>query len=170
MNEVGALTVAIDKFKSSWLFASAGLPTPRVRLAQNLEDATRALFELGDAVLKPVFGSLGIGIERLRRDDRAQLAERLQRHRALYLQEMVLGVERDVRAFVVGDRVAAAVSRRPISGEFRGNASLGAATEPLELGARRGEAGGGRFSAASSASTIRASICCSRATARSSSK
>jgi RimK family alpha-L-glutamate ligase len=133
VNAVGALTTAIDKFKSSWLFARAGLPTPRVRVAQRLDEALAALEELGDAVVKPVFGSLGLGIERISSRDAGRLGPLLGESGALYLQEFVAGAERDVRAFVVGDRVAAAVARRPAEGEFRGNLSQGASAEPLEL-------------------------------------
>jgi ribosomal protein S6--L-glutamate ligase len=132
VNSVGALTTAIDKFKSSWLFARAGLPTPRVAVVQRLEDARRALEELGgEVVVKPVFGSLGLGIERA--GDDARLESLLESSGALYLQELVHDIELDVRAFVVGDRVAAAVARRPAPGEFRGNLSQGASLMPLEL-------------------------------------
>src|SRR5205807_3280454 len=109
------------------LFARAGLPTPRVRVVQRLDEAVAALAELGDAVVKPVFGSLGLGIERLSPRDAGRLEALLGETGALYLQEFVAGAERDVRAFVVGDQVAAAVARRPAAGEFRGNLSQGAA-------------------------------------------
>jgi ribosomal protein S6--L-glutamate ligase len=132
VNDVGALTTAIDKFKSSWLFARAGLPTPQVRVVQRLDEAHEAVEEMGEVVVKPVFGSLGVGIERLCPDDDERLDELLAESGALYLQELVTGVERDVRAFVVGDRVAAAVARRPAPGEFRGNLSQGANAEPFE--------------------------------------
>jgi tetrahydromethanopterin:alpha-L-glutamate ligase len=133
VNSVGAMTTAIDKFKSSWLFARAGLPTPRVRVAQRLDEALAALAELGDVVVKPVFGSLGLGIERLSSRDSGRLRTLLDESGALYLQEFVGGVERDVRAFVVGERVEAAVARRPAAGDFRGNLSQGASAEPIEL-------------------------------------
>jgi ribosomal protein S6--L-glutamate ligase len=134
INEVGALTTAIDKFKSSWLFARAGLPTPSVHLVQRLDEARLAVEQLGEAVVKPVFGSLGIGVQRLQRErSEEQLAELLERYGCLYLQELVEPVELDVRAFVIGERVEAAVARRPAEGEFRGNVSLGASAEPVEL-------------------------------------
>jgi tetrahydromethanopterin:alpha-L-glutamate ligase len=133
VNEVDALAVAIDKFKSSWRFAQAGLPTPPVVLVQRLEDARRALDELGEVVCKPLYGSLGVGVERLSRRDAPRLKALMARHRALYLQAFVSDAERDVRAFVVGDRVEAAIARRPRPGEFRGNLELGASAEPLDL-------------------------------------
>jgi hypothetical protein len=43
-------------------------------------------------------------------------------------------VERDVRAFVVGERVAAAVARRPRPGDFRGNTFQGGRARAITLG------------------------------------
>jgi ribosomal protein S6--L-glutamate ligase len=137
VNEVAALTTAIDKLKSSWLFARAGLPTPEVVLAQTLDDARAALRRLGRAVCKPVFGSLGIGVELV--EDEAQLAPLLARHGALYLQRLVDGERLDVRAFVVGDRVEAAIARRPREGELCANLSRGAVAESIALDARAAE-------------------------------
>src|SRR5262249_56845067 len=89
--------------------------------------------ELGDVVVKPVFGSLGLGIERLSLADSRRLETLLGESGALYLQKFVAGVERDVRAFVVGDRVEAAVARWPLPGDFRGNLSQGAEAEATHL-------------------------------------
>jgi RimK family alpha-L-glutamate ligase len=131
VNEVGALMTAIDKFKSSWRFAEAGLPTPAVLVTQRLADAARFVRVLGRAVAKPVYGSLGIGVELVEREER--LAQLLSRHRALYLQAFVERVELDVRAFVVGERVAAAVARRPSAGDFRSNEHQGGYQQELSI-------------------------------------
>jgi ribosomal protein S6--L-glutamate ligase len=133
VNEVAALVTAIDKFKSSWRFAEAGLPAPRVRVAQRLDEACRALVELTQAVVKPLYGSLGIGVERLSTEDGPRLRELLERHRALYLQAFVADARADVRAFVVGDRVEAAIARQARPGEFRANIHQGAGFESFVL-------------------------------------
>ena len=181
-NDVDALLVAIDKFRTSWELARAGIATPEARLVQTDEQARAALAALGDVVVKPVYGSLGIGVERV--DDAARLDELLEARGALYLQRYVggaaleafgnvvvkpvygslgLGVERvaaaqasrldellaargalylqrfvddaelDVRAFVVGDRVEAAVARQPREGDFRGNAQRGSTARAVKL-------------------------------------
>ena len=132
VNDVRALVTAIDKFKSSWRFAQAGLPSPRVLVVQRLEEACRALVELRRAVVKPLYGSLGIGIELLGKDDGPRLRELLERHRALYLQAYV-EPRADVRAFVVGDRVEAAIVRKARPGEFRANIHQGADFEEARL-------------------------------------
>jgi ribosomal protein S6--L-glutamate ligase len=133
VNDVGALVTAIDKFKSSWRFVEARLPTPRVVVVQRLEEACRALVELRQAVVKPLYGSLGIGVELLSTEDGPRLRELLDRHRALYLQAYVSEAVSDVRAFVVGDRVEAAIARRARPGEFRANIHLGADFQPVTL-------------------------------------
>src|SRR5579871_1192111 len=64
VNDVRALTLAIDKFKTSWLLARAGIATPRAIVVQRREAAAEALASLGGrAVAKPLYGSLGIGVE-----------------------------------------------------------------------------------------------------------
>lgn len=130
-NDVDALLVAIDKLRTSWELARAGIPTPDVRVVQRADEARAALAALGDAVVKPVYGSLGIGVERV--DDPARLDALLAARGALYLQRFVGGARLDVRAFVVGDRVAAATARRPRAGDFRGNAYQGSTARPIEL-------------------------------------
>ncbi len=133
INDVDALLVAIDKFRTSWELARAGLPTPEARVVQTRAQAAAALAALGDAVVKPVYGSLGVGIERLGRDARARADELLAARGALYLQRFVAGATLDVRAFVVGDRVAAAVARTPRDEDFRSNAFQGATMRPYTL-------------------------------------
>lgn len=133
-NDVDALLVAIDKFRTSWELARAGVPTPDARVVQTAEDARAALAALGDVVVKPVYGSLGIGVERVA--DPARLDALLAARGALYVQRFVGGARLDVRAFVVGDRVAAATARQPREGDFRGNAYQGSTARPLELDER----------------------------------
>jgi RimK family alpha-L-glutamate ligase len=133
VNDVAALMTSIDKFKSSWLFAEAHLPSPRVVVVQGLEEACRALVELREAVVKPLYGSLGIGVERISVDHVPRLRELLATRGALYLQAYVADAYCDVRAFVIGDRVAGAITRRPRPGEFRANIHQGSDFQPCTL-------------------------------------
>ncbi|HEY2747132.1 MAG TPA: RimK family alpha-L-glutamate ligase [Polyangia bacterium] len=135
-NDVEALLVAIDKLRTSWELARAGVPTPDVRVVQRPDDLPRALAALGEAVAKPVYGSLGIGVERLGAGDGERAEALLAARGALYLQRFVDGARLDVRAFVVGDRVEAALARQPQRGDFRTNAHQGARARAVELDAR----------------------------------
>ncbi len=132
VNDVRALTVAIDKFKTSWLLARAGLATPRAVVLQRREAVAGALASLGGrAVAKPLYGSLGLGVELVTATERAE--ELLGNWQALYLQEYVDGGGRDVRAFVVGGRVEEAIVRVAPPGEFRTNVHLGGKPERIVL-------------------------------------
>lgn len=132
-NDVTALLVAIDKFRTSWELAAAGLPTPEARVVQTRAQAEAALATLGEVVVKPVYGSLGVGVERLAAADGPRLRQLLDERGALYLQRFVAGARLDLRAFVVGDHVEAALERAPRAGEFRGNLHLGASARAIEL-------------------------------------
>src|SRR5512143_2269749 len=68
VNRLGPLLSAQDKFRTSWLLARAGLPTPRAAVAQTATDAEVALAALGECVVKPIAGSLGEGVERVAPD------------------------------------------------------------------------------------------------------
>jgi ribosomal protein S6--L-glutamate ligase len=138
VNSVDALLVAIDKFRTSWELARAGVPTPPARVVQTPAQARAALIALGEVVVKPVYGSLGLGVERVGANGAARVDELLAERGALYLQRFVEGPRLDVRAFVVGDRVEAAIARQPRSGDFRGNVHQGASGREVELDAATG--------------------------------
>ena len=124
----------VDKYFTSTLLEEAGLPTPRTRVCERLDDALLAFEALGgDVVVKPLFGSEGRGIVRVSDPDLAyRTCRALELTRSVfYLQEFVPHGGRDVRAFVVGGRLLAAMSRRAAG--WKTNVSQGGRTEPLEL-------------------------------------
>jgi ribosomal protein S6--L-glutamate ligase len=135
VNDVAALLSAVDKFRSSVLFERAGVPTPETVVVQQATDAREALEAWGAAVCKPLYGSLGTGVRLLYagQTPKRELVRLCLRYRALYLQRYVEAPHGDVRAFVVGDRVIAAVRRLPPAGDFRANARRGARAELARL-------------------------------------
>jgi ribosomal protein S6--L-glutamate ligase len=136
VNRLDPLLAAQDKFRSSWLLRVAGVPTPRAAVAQAPDDAEVALVALGEAVAKPLTGSLGDGLERLQPDaaGRARVRERVQKDGAVYLQAYVPHPGRDLRVFVVGGRARAAITRHAPPGEWRTNVSRGGRAEPVMIG------------------------------------
>lgn len=136
VNRLDPLLAAQDKFRTSWLLARAGVPTPRAAVAQSAAAAEVALATMGECVAKPVAGSLGDGIERLQPDraGRATASGRVVRDGALYLQSYVPHPGRDMRVFVVGGRARAGISRHAPPGEWRTNVATGARAEPLLVG------------------------------------
>jgi RimK family alpha-L-glutamate ligase len=136
INGPRAIERTVDKFLASALLARAGVPTPRTIACERPEDALEAFEELGgDVIVKPLFGSMGAGMTRV---DDADVAYRvfgaLALERAVYyLQEALEG--RDVRAFVVGGRVLAAIERVGVG--WRANLAKGAQAHPTELTAEQ---------------------------------
>ena len=107
-----------DKYITSQLLVSAGIPTPRVLMAFSEESALAACDELGyPCVLKPVVGSWG---RLLAKADNQASAESIIEHKSLlggvnhqifYIQEYIQKPGRDIRAFVVGEEPIAAIYR-----------------------------------------------------------
>jgi RimK family alpha-L-glutamate ligase len=138
VNPAGAIERTVDKFLASALLARAGLPTPRTMACERPADALDAFAELGgDVILKPLFGSMGLGMVRV---DDPDVAERVFRaldlERAVfYLQETLPHAGRDVRALVVGERVVAAIER--VGEGWRTNLARGGHAHGLRLDEER---------------------------------
>jgi len=125
---------AVNKYYSLSLFQENGLPVPRTAVTENPDEALKCFHELGgDVVVKPLFGSRGLGATRITDPD---IATRVFLtisfyHGVLYLQEFIPHGGSDIRAFVVGDRVVAAMRR--MSTNWKTNVSLGAKPVSLNL-------------------------------------
>jgi RimK family alpha-L-glutamate ligase len=129
-----AIERAVDKFHTVALLEENGVPVPRTVATESAEEALKAFSELGsDVVVKPIFGSRGIGSTRV---SDAEVATRVFRALAfsrmvLYVQEFISHGVSDIRAFVVGDRVVAAMHR--VADGWKTNVSLGAKPVALRL-------------------------------------
>ena len=137
VNGPRAIERTIDKFLASALLARAGVPTPRTIACERVEDALEAFEELGgDVIVKPLFGSMGAGMTRV---DDADVAYRvfhaLALERAVYYLQEALPADRDLRAFVVGGRVLAAIER--VGSGWRGNLARGAQARATDLSAEQ---------------------------------
>jgi RimK family alpha-L-glutamate ligase len=134
INSPRCIERTVDKYFTSTLLEDAGLPTPRTRVCERLDDALAAFEALGgDVVVKPLFGSEGRGIVRVTDSDLAyRTCRALEMTRSVfYLQEFVAHGGRDIRAFVVAGRLVAAMTRRAAG--WKTNVSQGARTEPVVL-------------------------------------
>lgn len=134
INSRESLELATDKLLTSWLLEKANIPTLKTIICESPEDALEA-FELlgGDVVLKPVFGSKGIGIERL--TDKAMAKKEIYKvcksNEIVYLQEFVEHNNRDIRILVLGNEPVAGMYR--VADSWKTNIHAGANPEPLEL-------------------------------------
>jgi RimK family alpha-L-glutamate ligase len=138
VNGARAIERTVDKFLASALLARAGVPTPRTIACERPEDALEAFEELGgDVIVKPLFGSMGVGMTRV---DDADVAYRVFHALALeravyYLQEALPHDGRDLRALVVGGRVLAAIER--VGFGWRANLARGAQARATRLSAEQ---------------------------------
>jgi len=118
---------SVDKYYALALLEEHGLPVPLTAVTESHAEALKCFHELGgDVVLKPLFGSRGVGSTRI---SDPEVAARVFRtisfyHGVLYLQEFIPHGVSDIRAFVVGDRVVASMNR--IAETWKTNVSLGA--------------------------------------------
>jgi ribosomal protein S6--L-glutamate ligase len=128
LNTPAALETCIDKYLTTAKLAAAGLPVPPTWVGQRAEEALTAFAELGgDVVVKPLFGSEGRGMVRLSDPDLAWRTLRtLERTQCvLYLQQFVAHPGYDVRVFVLGGRVLAAMRRYAPAPHWRTNVAQG---------------------------------------------
>jgi len=133
LNPPAAVERSVDKYYALALLEEADLPVPRTIVTESAGGALEAFHELGcDVVLKPIFGSRGIGSTRVSDHD---VAERIFRavdfnHQVLYLQEFVPHGNHDVRIFTLGSRALASMWR--VADSWKTNVSLGARPAPYE--------------------------------------
>jgi ribosomal protein S6--L-glutamate ligase len=135
LNPPRAIEICVDKYLTSARLAAAGLMVPPTTVCQDSEAALEAYSELGgDVVVKPLFGSEGRGIVRVSDPDLAwrtfQTLERIQS--VLYLQKFIRHPGWDLRVFVLGKRVIAAM-RRKANGDWRTNVAQGGKADPVKI-------------------------------------
>jgi RimK family alpha-L-glutamate ligase len=135
-NPPAAIERTVDKFYTSALLAQAGLPTPRTIVCERSDDALQAFAALGgDVVIKPLFGSMGLGMVRVQDEGLAYRTFRaLELERAVfYLQAFVPNAGKDIRAFVLGGRVLAAMERVAPAGAWKTNVARGGQARAVHL-------------------------------------
>jgi RimK family alpha-L-glutamate ligase len=133
VNPPHAIERTVDKFYTSALLERAGLATPQTIVCERVEDAAAAFRSMGDVIVKPLFGSMGLGMVRVSDEETAwRVFRALEAIRAVfYLQRAIPHEGRDIRAFVIGDRVVAAIERR--SPGWRTNVSRGGVATAITL-------------------------------------
>ena len=134
INPPEAIEHCVDKYDILAILEENGVPVPRTAVTENVEEAMTAFKELGsDVVVKPIFGSRGIGATRVNDKEIAYTAFRSIRfyHGVIYLQEFVPHGFTDIRAFVVDSRVVAAMKR--VGCNWKTNYSQGARPEKVDL-------------------------------------
>ena len=135
-NDARAIERSVDKGMTSFLLRAAGIPTPGAWVAGDLQAARRLVERESGAghelVLKPLFGSQGFGLARIR--SAADLPAPQAYNGIYYLQRFVptgVGCACDWRVFVIAGRAVAAM-RRCAAGWIT-NVAQGADCQPVLL-------------------------------------
>jgi len=134
VNPPEAIEHCVDKYDLLAILEDHGVPVPKTAVTEDPDEALKAFHELGgDVVVKPIFGSRGIGSTRLTDSEVAYTVFRAISfyHGVIYLQEFVPHGFSDIRAFVIGGRVAAAMRR--VATGWKTNYSQGARPESIKL-------------------------------------
>ncbi len=135
VNDLKTTLISGNKFLTTLALRSAGVPTPRTLFSFSKDGALEAFRALGGrAVLKPVMGSWGRLVALLETASAAKSVledreEMYPLYQIYYLQEYVDRPPRDIRAFVVGEDVVAAIYRYQPPGDWRTNTSRGGRAE-----------------------------------------
>jgi RimK family alpha-L-glutamate ligase len=113
MNSARAIERSVDKAWASALLEQAGLATPETVVCERIDDASSAFRAMGDVIVKPLFGSMGLGMTRVNDEDVAfRVFRAIEMLRGVfYLQRFIPHQGVDIRAFVIGDRVLGAIER-----------------------------------------------------------
>jgi ribosomal protein S6--L-glutamate ligase len=138
INPVQAFRKARDKYLTMCVLAKAGLPILPTYVTEMAHWAYRASKGFRKVVYKPIVGSLGFGSMKFDDVDLAFNAySQLERlGQPLYVQEYMEKPGRDIRAFIIGDRVAASICRTAQLTEWKTNVAQGAQPEPVQLSSK----------------------------------
>jgi len=120
-NSVAVTATCNDKLLTTLALLHAGIPTPRTLLAFDPQTTIRGIETLGyPVVLKPTNGSWGRLLARVNDRDAAEAILEHQetlgsyQHHVHYVQEYIDKPQRDIRAFVVGERTICAIYRTSV--------------------------------------------------------
>jgi RimK family alpha-L-glutamate ligase len=137
VNSPRAIERTVDKFWTSTLLEQCGIPTPETVVCESPEEALAALRALGDVILKPLFGSMGLGMVRISDEEMGfRVFRTIEQIRGVYYLQRALdhdGV--DIRAFVLGGRLLGAIERR--SSGWRTNLARGGTARGVVLNDER---------------------------------
>jgi ribosomal protein S6--L-glutamate ligase len=138
LNESVAIGRSRDKLRALQLLARAGIGLPVTAFAHGPRKAEEVLSEVGGApvVIKLLEGTQGMGV--ILAETEASAKSIMEAFSAANVNIMVQEFIResngsDIRAFVIGKRVVAAMQRTGRKGDFRSNLHRGGKAEAVEI-------------------------------------
>lgn len=137
-NTAHGITNSRDKLRSLQILSRHHVGIPRTTFVRDKKDVLPAIERVGGApvIIKLIEGTQGIGVLLAESVKQAEsIIELLQSQKQNVLIQKFVAESRgkDVRAFVVGDQVVAAMRRVAQGQEFRSNVHRGGMAEPIEL-------------------------------------
>jgi ribosomal protein S6--L-glutamate ligase len=134
-----------DKLRALQLLCRFGIDIPRTAMCRYRDEVPQAVEQVGGlpCIIKLIQGTQGVGVMIANSMDevKGMLDTLWDLGQEILLQEFVAESRgRDVRAFVIGDRVVAAMRRQARTGEFRSNLHRGGEGKPVDLGRDYAEA------------------------------
>jgi len=138
VNESVAITRARDKLRSLQLLSRKGIGMPNTAFAHSPDDVQDMIKMVGGAplVIKLLEGTQGIGVVLAETKKAAEsVVEAFMGLKAnILLQEFIKEAGgSDIRCFVVGGKVVAAMKRQAAPGEFRSNLHRGGSAELIKI-------------------------------------
>jgi ribosomal protein S6--L-glutamate ligase len=137
-NSSAGIANSRDKLRCLQILSKHHIGMPPTTFVRARKDILPAIERVGSApvVIKLIEGTQGVGVILAESTKIAEaIIETLQSTNQNVLVQKFVSESRgrDVRAFVVGDQVVAAMRRVAVGSEFRSNVHRGGSTEPVEL-------------------------------------
>lgn len=137
LNNAQAFMLARDKWQSLQILASHGIPIPDTLIHGELYATAESVKNFGlPMIMKTLSGSQGVGVMLVESQPSAlSLLETLKNAKVPCLLQRFIEESkgRDIRAFVIGDRVVASMERCGTSDEFRANIHRGGYAQVIQL-------------------------------------
>ncbi|MCL5291387.1 MAG: RimK family alpha-L-glutamate ligase [Actinobacteria bacterium] len=136
LNSPQSLAIAESKFLTSLTLAEHGLPVPEALVIQRADDILSFIERHRDIVAKPLYGFQGRGVIRVQAGDHraiTRLEELVSEYQAILVQPFVPNPGRDIRAFVVGEKVVASIYRMAPPGDWKTNVFAGGTVKEFNL-------------------------------------
>ncbi len=137
-NSSSGIIQSRDKLHSGQILARNKIPTPATAYVRDMKDVGRAIDSVGGlpVVVKVTQGTQGHGVflRHTLHETRNLVQGLLMTGKAVLLQEYISESHgKDIRAFVVGDKVVACMRRRARGREFRSNFHLNGTVENVDI-------------------------------------
>ena len=137
-NSSAGISNSRDKLRSLQILSKHRIGIPRTAFVRDKRDVLPAIDRVGGApvIIKLLEGTQGMGVllaESVRAAEAMIELLQSQKQNVLIQKFVAESKGRDIRAFVVGDQVVAAMRRVAQGQEFRSNVHRGGVTEPVIL-------------------------------------